>query len=86
MSLVGTSYQQLGNDCIYNSRNYMSLVGLLFLLIRLDIYNSRNYMSLVGRTSSQLSSVIYNSRNYMSLVGSARAELITHLSTIVEII
>ena len=48
MSLVGEGRAR-GATLIYNSRNYMSLVGLLTLFSRFSaIYNSRNYMSLVG--------------------------------------
>ncbi len=35
---------------IYNSRNYMSLIGAeLPLIVDNSIYNSRNYMSLIGK-------------------------------------
>ena len=42
MKLMDTSNE------IYNSRNYMSLIGIFRMCIYQLIYNSRNYMSLIG--------------------------------------
>ena len=48
MSLVGQN-KGATTRSIYNSRNYMSLVGsVAYVISILHIYNSRNYMSLVG--------------------------------------
>ena len=44
MVFIGRTYW------IYNSRNYMSLVGMLIEDTACLIYNSRNYMSLVGKS------------------------------------
>ena len=49
MSLVGIISTFMVHFIIYNSRNYMSLVGPTARRDQLyRIYNSRNYMSLVG--------------------------------------
>ena len=58
MSLIGQT-RSLGNaNLIYNSRNYMSLIGVYLIKLMMRIYNSRNYMSLIGYTaySSSVSS------------------------------
>ena len=86
MSLVGGRKILRGHN-IYNSRNYMSLVGRLDVgSLKRIIYNSRNYMSLVGRPEQAEVSLIYNRRNYMSLVGVASVVTFIYRSTIVEII
>ena len=54
MSLIGGGSVDVQLD-IYNSRNYMSLIGFtsIFSIIVL-IYNSRNYMSLIGTGCGEL--------------------------------
>ena len=55
---------------IYNSRNYITLLGLSLQGQISKIYNSRNYITLLGdQKFIKNLQTIYNSRNYITLLG-----------------
>ena len=54
---------------IYNSRNYITLLGKYEYCTMQQIYNSRNYITLLGLKETIINDAIYNSRNYITLLG-----------------
>ena len=71
---------------IYNSRNYITLLGHLMETFSEHIYNSRNYITLLGGLYKRtIRTNIYNSRNYITLLGPFSVQSSLFPSTIVEI-
>ena len=69
---------------IYNSRNFIMLLGPDGTTIHYSIYNSRNFIMLLGLLRIVCFASIYNSRNFIMLLGSHRTH-VTCQSTSVEI-
>ena len=70
---------------IYNSRNFIMLLGRFQCHKYRSIYNSRNFIMLLGMRENILGLSIYNSRNFIMLLGKLEDLECRRLSTTVEI-